>query len=85
MTNKPRVARPLSVVAIACMACCAAPVLAAVGGLTALAGIAAILVGATAIGGAILLVGFVGFSWLRRRRSIPNGGEPLAVALTRRG
>lgn len=69
--------------AAACVACCAGPVLAAVGGFGALGSVAAFLVWPAA-GGAVALLTVAGIVLVHRRRSEAAGQKPVRAELSSR-
>jgi hypothetical protein len=73
-------AGPLGLGAVACAACCAGPIVAAVTGLGAVVGLAAILAGALVIG-LMILATVIGIMW-RRRVHTGRADEPVPVELS---
>jgi predicted lysophospholipase L1 biosynthesis ABC-type transport system permease subunit len=75
-------AGPLGLGAVACAACCAGPIVAALAGLGAVAGLLAILAGALVIGLVILATVIGVMSWRRTNRS-PLDRVPVELSASR--
>ena len=75
----------LGIGAAACVACCAGPILAFVGGIVALGAVGTFLMGATAVALALIAVATVLLARRTRPRSCTTGAaDPVAVESPRR-
>lgn len=85
MSRVPKQAGPVGLAVAACAACCAGPVVAALGGIGTILALGMILVGAVAAGSILLaLVALV--AWKRRHRVThhPSPPEDVPVMLSQR-
>jgi hypothetical protein len=78
-------AGPLGVGLVACAACCAGPIIAALTGLGAIAGLVAVLAGAIVLGLVLLAVVIGTTSWRRANGRPVDGPVPVELSAPRRG